>query len=598
VISFLQPFALFALTAAAIPTLLHLLGRRLPPVVLFPAVRYLTATEREHSRRLKLRNLLLLILRTLVIVLLVLAAARPIARIGAGRSHPPTAVAVVLDNSLSSRAVVDGDRTINTLIDAARVVLNQMGTGDRLWLVLSDGVPRRLSRLEALAALDSVASTQMYMDLSAGVRAAARAVTADRSQWTEVVVLSDLQASALTPGDPVETPLLVLEPKPPPANRWIDSARTVPQSWSPSGTVVASIGGSDGEATAIRLEVAGRDLARAVAAPGDQVALAGRVSRRGWSIGSLVLDPDEFRADDRRHLVIHVADPARAAALNGAGPFLQQALLVLQEGGRAAEGTEVLLGDALGSDVSVVMPPADRAMVGALNRSLAERGVDWRFGDLVNGEWQIAGDVGAAEGVTVTRRHRLLGTEPAIAQTGGEPWLVRQGDVVILASRLEVAWTELPVTAAFVPFVDLVINQLAAQRSWIRSAAPAEVVQLPPGVADLTGAATTVPVSGQLTAAPLEPGVYFMRGAAGDTVGALQVNYDIRESSLETAAGPMLRSRLGSDIRLVSEDGLGSALFSASRRADLTGAFLMVALLCLVVEFAVASSRSIPRSSH
>ena len=70
-ISFLEPLALLGLAAALIPTLLHLLGRRLPPEVVFPAVRYLTATEREHSRRLWLRNLLLLILRTLVMVLVV-----------------------------------------------------------------------------------------------------------------------------------------------------------------------------------------------------------------------------------------------------------------------------------------------------------------------------------------------------------------------------------------------------------------------------------------------------------------------------------------------------------------------------------------------
>jgi hypothetical protein len=52
VIGFLQPLALLGLAAVAIPPLLHLIGRRLPPTVVFPAVRYLTATEREHSRRL------------------------------------------------------------------------------------------------------------------------------------------------------------------------------------------------------------------------------------------------------------------------------------------------------------------------------------------------------------------------------------------------------------------------------------------------------------------------------------------------------------------------------------------------------------------
>ena len=69
-ISFLQPLALLGLFAAAIPPLLHLISRRMPPVIPFPALRYLTETRRKHSRRLKLRNLLLLILRTLVIILI------------------------------------------------------------------------------------------------------------------------------------------------------------------------------------------------------------------------------------------------------------------------------------------------------------------------------------------------------------------------------------------------------------------------------------------------------------------------------------------------------------------------------------------------
>ena len=596
-ISFLQPLALFALAAASIPTLLHLLGRRLPPVVVFPAVRYLTATEREHSRRLRLRNLLLLILRTFVIVLLVLAAAHPVARIGSGSSHSTTAVALVLDNSLSSRAVVDGERTLNVLVDAARGVLAQLSTGDRLWLVLADGVPRRLSRPEAGVVLDSVVPTPLRTDLSAAVRAAARTVDADPLPWAEVVVLSDLQASALALGDRVDLPILLLEPADPPANRWIDSTQTVPRLWSPSGTVVASIGGSDGEPTAVRLDVGGRDIARTVASPGDQVALTGTATDNGWMIANVVLDPDEFRADDRQHLAIRVADPTRAEAASGAGQFIREALLVLQQGGRAAIGNDVQLGDALGPGVSVVVPPADAAMLGALNRSLADRGVDWRFGELIEGEWQITGDVGPVAGITVLRRYRLIGDQTAIAETGGEPWLVRHGDVVILGSRMEVGWTELPVTAAFVPFVDLLINQIAAHVNWIQSTAPADVVDLPAGVVELVGGAATVPVSARLNAAPLEPGVYFMRDAGGDTVGALEVNYDARESRLETADRTLLSSRLGSDIRIVDAGGLRRELFNASRRADLTGVLLAVALLCLLVEFAVASSRATPRSS-
>ena len=120
VIGFLQPLALVGLVLGAIPPLLHLLGRRRPPTVVFPAIQYLTATEREHSRRLKLRNLLLMLLRVAVIVLLVLAAARPVIRVGGGSSHPPTSLGLVLDNSLSSSAVVAGQRTLDVLKERAR----------------------------------------------------------------------------------------------------------------------------------------------------------------------------------------------------------------------------------------------------------------------------------------------------------------------------------------------------------------------------------------------------------------------------------------------------------------------------------------------
>src|SRR5688572_12843009 len=75
---FLHPLALLGLAAVAIPALLHLLERRDPPELDFPPLRYLTDAERRSSRRLKLRNLLLLVLRTALILVIVLAAARPL----------------------------------------------------------------------------------------------------------------------------------------------------------------------------------------------------------------------------------------------------------------------------------------------------------------------------------------------------------------------------------------------------------------------------------------------------------------------------------------------------------------------------------------
>src|SRR5207302_1016359 len=64
--------------APGIPALLHLLERRIPPEAEFPPLRYLSEAERQSARRLRLRHVLLLLLRTALIALIVLAAARPL----------------------------------------------------------------------------------------------------------------------------------------------------------------------------------------------------------------------------------------------------------------------------------------------------------------------------------------------------------------------------------------------------------------------------------------------------------------------------------------------------------------------------------------
>jgi len=589
VISFLQPLALFALAAASLPTLLHLLGRRLPPIVIFPAVRYLTATEQEHSRRMKLRNIVLLILRTLVIVLLVLGAAQPVAPVGGGRAHPPAAVALVVDNSLSTGAVVGGELTLTGLLDAASAVLQRLGAGDRLWLSMADGVPRRVTRLEAEQVIARLVPEPSRMDLGQAVRAAGRVVSDDPLPWKEVVILSDLQSSAMSSGEPVQVSVVALEARDPPENRWIDSSFAQPAIWSPDGAVVAAIAGTDQGPTPVRLEAYSRTLARAVASPGDDVLLSGTLQNSGWQVVTVELDPDEFRADDRRFVAVFRAEPARVEAGAGAGEFLNEALEVLRQGGRVVQGDSIVLDDRIGRGVRVVFPPTDRALMGALNRSLAGQGLRLRYGELEEGEWEVAGSVGPAAGTTVRRRYAMVGEGAVIARVDGSPWLVRQDRIVLVGSRMELQWTDLPVTAAFIPFIDFLVNRIAAGESWILSATPGQTIELPAGVTALSGSDGPIHVSTGSLAAPLKPGVYFLLGAATDTVGALQVNYDARESRLEVADVATLRSYLGENVRVASRSDLERELFREAKRADLTGAFLVAALVGVLIEFALAS---------
>lgn len=584
---FLQPLALFGLAAAGVPALLHLLQRRQPPTVVFPAVRYLVEAEERHSRKLRLRNLLLLLLRTALIAAIALAAARPVVPTAIGAAHAPSAVAVVLDHSLSAGAVVHGEPRIAALQRAARAIGREAGAGDRLWLMGADGTPQHLTGAEWGAAVEALPPVARRLDLGAAVRNAAAVLRSQRLPGA-VVVLSDLQATALTDATGVDVPVVLLDPGVPPENRGVGAVRVEPETWTPGGVVVVDVVGSDTSAVEVRLEVAGRALSRGLARADGSAALSIGSIPPGWHEGRVELMPDELRADDAVAVALHGSSPAAASAAGG-GPFVEAALAVLVATGRVRPGRAVVLGDRPEDGSTIVLPPADPARIAAVNQALAARGVPVRFGAREQGEWALGSELFALSGVTVRHRYALDGPGDVLATAGGAPWIVRAGNVVIVASRLEDAWTDLPVRPEFVPFLDALINRVGAGEVWRVDAAPGDPVRLPGSTRRLLlpGGALAVTAAAPVEA-PADPGAYFVTDAAGDTVGALVVRPDPRESDLRTAAPRVTRATLG-DARLVADvPALVRAAF-AGRRAELTTLLLVVALALAAVELALGS---------
>jgi hypothetical protein len=251
----------------------------------------------------------------------------------------------------------------------------------------------------------------------------------------------------------------------------------------------------------------------------------------------------------------------------------------------------VTLGDEPAPGTSVVFPPSDPALVGSVNRELAARGVDLRFGERIDGEWLLDGEMDDGGGATVLRRHPVEGRGTVLGTADGTPWLVRSGEVVVVGSRLEQEWTDLPVRAAFLPFLDRLINRVAAAEGRTVEATPLASFEAPAGVARLNTPDGAVAVAdGLRVIAPEEPGVYFFESAGGDTVGALEVNVDQRESRLEPATARSVRQALGERARLLGEAALDRELFGGARRTELTAALLVLALLVALAELALASA--------
>src|SRR6266436_3368280 len=431
-VSFIHPLALLGLAAAAIPALLHLLQRRIPPELDFPPVRYLSAAERESARRLKLRHLLLLILRTALIMVIVLAAARPLVPLRGGGAHQPTAAVIILDNSPSSWAIVDGGLVLDRLRVAARSSLARTTSADRVWLMLCDGVLRGGTREALLATIDSTHPGWLRLDLVRAVERASRMVNAQPLVGREVHVVSDGQRTALASSRatvPSGVRVLALAPGRGAPNRGI-AAVTVSEGAAVielSGSMLGSGGTPQPVPVTLRIG-AGRNrgeiAARGLATPGREgtegatraavtVSLPAQSLAPGWWVGEAALEPDELRADDRRPFAWRVAPPARVMATSGAGSFVAAALAVLQEGRRVSEGRDVVISGGEASPApagaAVVLPPADAALVGQANRAFASRGVPWHWGQPGTPGSITAPQVPVLEATPVARRYRLVG---------------------------------------------------------------------------------------------------------------------------------------------------------------------------------------------
>lgn len=592
---FLAPLWLLAGAAAAVPLLIHLMRRRAGARIEFPAVRYLVRAEREHSRDLRLRNLLLMILRVAAVLLIALAAARPIVRM-AGAGHAPTALAVVLDNSLSTSAVVGGRPVLQQLQARAREVIRRASSSDRVWLVTADGVVHGGTRDAVLDAATHLEPFGGAGDLRA---ATSRAVLLARSAALpakEIVVLTDGQATSWSaPLAIADLPVHAFMPgTPAPANHAVIAVRAIPARWTPRGAVRARLLASDSATYRITLE--GRTVARGIAARDEEIVLRAEPVERGWNAGTVELEPDELRADDVRHFAVWIGAAPAVAIHPLTGPFAHSALDALVQSGRASVGNDIAFAPA---DEATRLPallvaPTDPVKVGAANRALERLGVPWRFGAAQRGESVVRAvdSTRTLEGVSATVRYALTRSAGAdrtdtIATAGGAPWIVAGPRYVLVASPLAPPATTFPLHASFVPWLDDMLSQrLSGEGGIPREVAPGEHIARPAGVDALElpeGGVTTL--GGDTLTAPARAGTYFyLRGTT--RVGAIVVNAEPGESELARLTPQALAAKLGtrSSNVLTDSTALTSRVLTAAPQRPLVAPLLLIAALTMLVE--------------
>lgn len=199
--SFLTALALGIAFLVIAPYVAHRLRRQRAEERPFAATRLVPPTPPKARRRARLEDRALFAIRALAVLALALLGASPLvrcSRLALSRSGASVAVAIVLDDSMSMRAVDGTGKTrFERARGGAREILGALRDGDAAAIVFA-GHPARVGLASttdisaARAALDGMTESDRATDLEGAV-AIARTLVADLPQVDRrVIVLSDL----------------------------------------------------------------------------------------------------------------------------------------------------------------------------------------------------------------------------------------------------------------------------------------------------------------------------------------------------------------------------------------------------------------------
>jgi len=135
--SFLSGMFLTALVAAGGPTIIHLLNRRRRRTIYWAPMEFLREIVKRNRRILQLRDVLLLLLRTVVVVLFVLAMARPYLSAGTGDAvgNRPMHAVLVIDNSLSMAYRELSKSLLDVAKDKTREFIGSLPAGSEISVI-------------------------------------------------------------------------------------------------------------------------------------------------------------------------------------------------------------------------------------------------------------------------------------------------------------------------------------------------------------------------------------------------------------------------------------------------------------------------------
>lgn len=613
--SFLSPWALGLAALVALPIALHLFRRETRRRLAFPAIRYLRRAVDRSARAVKLRDRLLLLTRAGLVLTLAAAAAGPLVGSGEAPDHAPTDLVLLIDNTGSMNRVEGEITLLDRQRERAYRLLEAARAADRFWVLPAVG-PVLASGVQAEAAARAVAqieATDAAANLGSVVREASRVLPPAAGRPREIVVMSDLQATAL-PGPPFELAddirLVVSHTRADAGNEALLAPIVTPPAPGADGTVLARLSppGAHPEAPEIRLILDGETASIARIDSTGAAILRLPNPGPGEHAVSLEIPPSGLRADDRRSFVLRTF---AAPTIRHSGPpdsYVAQALATLEHAGRlrrgeapgslsawVVEGVPPERATPEGRVALILIPPTDDGLLARFNAGLQRLGVPWTIElSAIPGDDELtaAADVPALASIRISGRRRLYsngsGTDTVFVRTrAGSAWAVggelQEGRYVLFGSPLVPDHTPLPVTAAMLPLLEVALVRWAGLGGALPAPVPAGTpTLLPPGadsVAPPGGPAARV--DGGSPHVPLRSGIHTVFLSGGDST-LLAVNVPDEESDLTEADGGFARALGSAEAPVAGTDGEWSGLMYGSRRGAPVAPYLVVIALALL----------------
>jgi hypothetical protein len=330
--NFLNPLFLLGLLAVALPIIIHLINLQRPQKVAFSTLSFFNELRKSTIRRIRIKQYLLLALRTLAVLFLALALARPFLPptiTGSASSGESRSVAILIDNSASMNRIGRDGPLIEQAKDIVGRIIRNGNSGDK-FLVKTTSITdasnaKFVSSERAIALLDEITSVnrgdytadqfkEVYHQLRDAPGGQSVLYVVSDGQLSQLSSLENMELGDESEVKPIPVQLIQLE-EAKQQNVAVKSVSLESQLLSPGSPITLSVEVENtGDAAAanqfVSLQVEGEMTGQYETSlePGETKDFLFEVvpEEVGYLSGQILLEGDEIDFDNTRHFVVHI----------------------------------------------------------------------------------------------------------------------------------------------------------------------------------------------------------------------------------------------------------------------------------------------------